>query len=179
MTHSVGMNKRKDLSGAVEMYKRGLSVGDVARTFGVSRQSMWKCLQRRGVAFRPQLKFDAENHFYRGGAVRNINWVAQKAIRRGILTVGPCEVCGLSPDDSGGRQRIHAHHDDYNKPLSVRWLCKAHHDDWHKIHRPTPRTTPKRTASEIGAIGGRAAQAKMTDSERAIRMQAVRDARRK
>lgn len=160
------------------MYERGLSVGDIAIAFGVSRQSMWKCLYRRGVSFRSQLRFKADNHFYRGGAVRNIKWVAQKAIRRGVLIVGPCEVCGLQPYSSNGRQRIHAHHDDYNKPLSVRWLCKTHHDEWHKHNRPIPRLTPKRTASEIGVIGGRAAQAKMTQAERVIRMRAVRDARR-
>lgn len=27
---------------------------------------------------------------------------------------------------------IHAHHDDYNYPLSVRWLCPLCHAAWHK-----------------------------------------------
>lgn len=171
------MKQQTDMSAAVEMYQRGLSIGDVANAFGVTRQSMWKCLRRRGVAFRPHLRFNADNHFYRGGAVRNIKWVAQKAILRGVLVVGACEVCGLPPDDSSGRQRIHAHHDDYNRPLAVRWLCKKHHDEWHKQNRPIPKTTPKRTASEIGAIGGKAAQAKMSTKERADRMAAVRAAR--
>ena len=37
----------------------------------------------------------------------------------------PCEVCGAPAE---------AHHDDYNKPLEVRWLCFKHHREWHKIH---------------------------------------------
>ncbi len=173
------MNKQKNMAAAVEMYNRGLSVGDVAKAFGVSRQSMWKCLRRRGVAFRPQLRFDSSNHFYRGGAVRNINWVAQKAIRRGILVVGSCEVCGLTPDDSTGRQRIHAHHDDYNKPLDVRWLCKTHHDEWHKHNKPITNTTPKRTAAEIARIGGKAAWAKLSESERRDKLTVLHEGNRK
>lgn len=36
----------------------------------------------------------------------------------------PCEICGKS--------KVHAHHDDYLKPLNVRWLCQAHHSQWHR-----------------------------------------------
>ena len=37
----------------------------------------------------------------------------------------PCEICGAKAE---------AHHDDYEKPLEVRWLCFKHHREWHKIH---------------------------------------------
>lgn len=47
------------------------------------------------------------------------------AIRDGRLERGACEV----GDDCSGP--IHAHHDDYSKPLDVRWLCKRHHDAFH------------------------------------------------
>ena len=36
----------------------------------------------------------------------------------------PCEKCG--------NDKTHAHHDDYLKPLNVRWLCAACHCAWHK-----------------------------------------------
>lgn len=45
------------------------------------------------------------------------------AIRRGELIRGPCEVCGEAKTDG--------HHDDYSKPLSVRWLCRTHHIEAH------------------------------------------------
>ena len=46
------------------------------------------------------------------------------AIKQGRLVKQPCDVCG-SKD-------VHAHHDDYLKPLNVRWLCSAHHSQWHR-----------------------------------------------
>ena len=36
----------------------------------------------------------------------------------------PCCECGTD-------KSVHAHHDDYLKPLNVRWLCAAHHSQWH------------------------------------------------
>jgi hypothetical protein len=45
------------------------------------------------------------------------------AIRTGRLARQGCEVCG---------DRAHAHHDDYSKPLDVRWLCSQHHTDHHR-----------------------------------------------
>lgn len=41
------------------------------------------------------------------------------AVLVGMLTKGPCEVCGIT--------RVDAHHEDYTKPLEVRWLCREHH----------------------------------------------------
>ena len=48
-------------------------------------------------------------------------------IRTGRMRRQPCEVCGSS--------RVHAHHDDYSKPLEVRWLCPKHHAEHHKKER--------------------------------------------
>lgn len=49
----------------------------------------------------------------------------QTAIRKGLLIRQPCERCGST-------ERIHAHHDDYSKPLDVMWLCPLHHRQRHK-----------------------------------------------
>jgi hypothetical protein len=51
--------------------------------------------------------------------------IVARAIRGGKLFPEPCEICG-----SFGN--IHAHHDDYDKPLNVRWLCATCHCLWHK-----------------------------------------------
>jgi ribosomal protein S27AE len=45
------------------------------------------------------------------------------AIQEGLLVRQPCEICGDEPAD--------AHHDDYDKPLDVRWLCRKHHMQEH------------------------------------------------
>jgi hypothetical protein len=46
-----------------------------------------------------------------------------RAKRKGILVPGPCE---RGPEGCGPG-KVHAHHDDYAKPLKVRWLCARHH----------------------------------------------------
>lgn len=52
-------------------------------------------------------------------------------IRRGRVIRGKCEVCQ--------DYNTQAHHDDYSKPLDVRWFCEKHHLSHHgKIIRNTP-----------------------------------------
>jgi hypothetical protein len=45
----------------------------------------------------------------------------------------PCETCG-NPD------KTVAHHDDYNKPLEIRWLCRTCHRAWHRHNKPIEKT---------------------------------------
>jgi sterol desaturase/sphingolipid hydroxylase (fatty acid hydroxylase superfamily) len=45
------------------------------------------------------------------------------AIKTGKLIRLPCEICGAPKTD--------AHHDDYAKPLEIRWLCRSHHREHH------------------------------------------------
>jgi hypothetical protein len=46
------------------------------------------------------------------------------AVANAELTRKPCEVCGDNTVD--------AHHDDYTRPLDVRWLCRKHHVEHHR-----------------------------------------------
>lgn len=47
----------------------------------------------------------------------------QRALVSGKLEKQSCEVCGTTKFD--------AHHDRYNEPLNVRWLCRRHHVKLH------------------------------------------------
>lgn len=47
-----------------------------------------------------------------------------RALKSGRLVQQPCEVCG--------KEKSVAHHEDYTKPLDVKWLCTLHHWAEHK-----------------------------------------------
>jgi hypothetical protein len=55
----------------------------------------------------------------------------ERAVRRGTLIRKVCEVCG--------KRNSEAHHDDYSKPLDVRWLCRKHHAEHHRKQRDAMR----------------------------------------
>jgi hypothetical protein len=53
------------------------------------------------------------------------NSIRDKKIERKFI----CSIC-LST------KKIEGHHDDYTKPLDVRWLCEACHKEWHRHNKP-------------------------------------------
>jgi hypothetical protein len=59
-------------------------------------------------------RFEQENRH-----VAEVRYIVQVARRLGWLKRQPCEVCGDPSTD--------AHHENYAKPLAVRWLCRTHH----------------------------------------------------
>ncbi len=50
--------------------------------------------------------------------------ITTRAIIKGNLILGPCVECGTTED-------LHAHHEDYSKPLEVTPLCGTHHRQLH------------------------------------------------
>ena len=48
---------------------------------------------------------------------------AYKAIRIGKVTRQPCESCGS--------ESAQMHHDDYSRPLDIKWLCRRCHERQH------------------------------------------------
>lgn len=132
---------QEQVDESVRMYEAGMSCGDIGAYFGVSRQSMWDLLRRR-TDMRGKKRKGADNHFHRGGtkADPRAHDLVERAIKKGVLTnPGSCESCGASPRFKDGRTGVQAHHDDYNKPLEVRWLCQPCHHEWHKHNTATPR----------------------------------------
>ena len=66
----------------------------------------------------------AKNDYAKRYPIRKIaSSFVGNAIRDGRLKKEPCEICG--------KKRVHAHHDDYYKPMEVRWLCIKHHNEYH------------------------------------------------
>jgi hypothetical protein len=90
---------------------------------------------------------------YRDPTKTRTHSMVVRALKDGRLIKGVCEVCG-SVD-------VQAHHDDYSKPLTVRWLCILHHAQRHaedrRIQRMSLCTVPNTT---MGALACRASNNK-------------------
>lgn len=56
-------------------------------------------------------------------------WKARQALRnaifRGKIKKQLCLICN--------EKKVEAHHDDYSKPLEVKWLCTIHHKTLHGV----------------------------------------------
>lgn len=60
-----------------------------------------------------------------------VNFISRQitflAVKAGIIKRTPCEVCGA--------KKVQGHHDNYYKPLEVRWLCPKHHGEFHRKYQ--------------------------------------------
>ena len=74
--------------------------------------------QRDSERYHRQRKHDDE-YLAQKAAVLKVS----RAVRAGRLRRQPCEACGSTD--------VQAHHDDYSRPLDVRWLCTKHHASEH------------------------------------------------
>jgi hypothetical protein len=73
-------------------------------------------------------------------ARRKLRW----AVDSGKLVRLPCLVCG-NPKSEG-------HHEDYNKPLEVVWLCRIHHEEVHHAYQNAQSN--QGTKNNESGIGG-------------------------
>lgn len=53
--------------------------------------------------------------------------LARRALAHGEIARQACETCGAHAE---------MHHDDYSRPLEVRWLCRLHHMAVHYPQEP-------------------------------------------
>jgi hypothetical protein len=79
--------------------------------------------QRHAAEYRAENKFYVEK-FPEKHRARSLVYLH---VKKGKLTRKPCEECALP--------FVEAHHDDYSKPLDVRWLCASHHMLLHAARR--------------------------------------------
>lgn len=60
---------------------------------------------------------------------RSAHIIVGNAVKSGKLIKSKiCENCNKESS------RINGHHDNYDEPLNVRWLCSKCHAEWHKEH---------------------------------------------
>lgn len=74
---------------------------------------------RANAAYRKRYPMKYAAHKIVGNALRDAK----------LFKAEGCEICG-------GVKKLEAHHDDYTKPLDVRWLCEDHHKEWHRENEP-------------------------------------------
>jgi len=125
-----------DQKTAEWLYHSGYSLKSCGKALGVSYSSIWRLFKRLDLPRRHSVGTGKDNRFYRGGGFPDKKlqkWAHNKlrsAIRNGTLKREPCEKGCVSVDMRDGRSSVQAHHDDYNKPLEVRWLCvKCHYKE--------------------------------------------------
>jgi len=110
--------KRDPMVGVMMRLNLGTS-GHPGRTG--EKSHLWKGGKSTRHARRlPNLKIQEWNHPEKSLAYDAVYYAKQT----GRLEAQPCEVCGET-------KNVHAHHDDYSKPLEVRWLCPKHHRALH------------------------------------------------
>jgi ribosomal protein S27AE len=92
------------------------------KPLGSPRQDLTRRERARRWRLNNKDKVDAIRNRY--PEKRRANHAVFHAVRSGRLQKQPCEKCGTV-------DRVNAHHDDYSKPLEVRWLCPKHHSEVH------------------------------------------------
>ncbi len=117
--------RKASKDGYTAACKACLSSYDKARANNASRVKAREEYAKsdRGIAAGVAAR---QRYIDRNPVKRKAHIIVGNAIRDGKLHKQPCEECGNS--------KVHAHHDDYAKPLNVRWLCPAHHSQWHEVN---------------------------------------------
>jgi len=126
-----------NIDEAARLYEQGKNLFELQDIFKVAHQNIYVQLKKMGVRFRGIPKGE-DSSMYRGGsrADRTVVSKVAHAIRRGEL-VRPdvCSECDDSGTFKDGKSKVEAHHDDYNYPLAVRWLCRKCHHNWHRNNK--------------------------------------------
>ena len=86
---------------------------------GVSQRAC-KNWRKKNPDYYIEYDLDPENH-HRKLARLKLN----AAVRYGKVEKLPCKMCGNT--------KVEGHHEDYDQPLQVVWLCKKDHEEFHRL----------------------------------------------
>lgn len=109
------LNKCKECARADALANRAKNI-DRIRAYDIDRSKSPQRIASRTAATREWRSRDKR----RAAA----HTAVARAIRNGVLTKCNCERCGSA--------NTLAHHEDYDKPLDVMWLCQPCHKARHK-----------------------------------------------
>lgn len=134
------MGKRVSVDAALVahgLYMQGLTLVEVAPSCGITAPALWRVFRRLGLQMRPMPQYVS-----RGAASDERSRAYFRHLVRSGALVRPetCSECGTRPGPriDGKPGRIQGHHDDYNFPEQVRWLCAKCHSRWHKHNQAIP-----------------------------------------
>jgi hypothetical protein len=94
---------------------------------------------------RPQGGKGGKHPYERGCPKEKARRKIRYEIKMGRILRQPCEICGAEAQ---------AHHDDYSKPLDVRWFCPKHHKEHHWISLDAPLQKQYTPGSAEERVGG-------------------------
>lgn len=113
------------------LFATGMSQVSISKIYGISRQYVSLILKGSGLTVGTRKTITTIDPNRRKAMTDRAHKLVREAVKAGFIKPLPCEVCGET-------NKIHAHHDDYRFPLSVRWLCRSHHHAWHGRNMAKP-----------------------------------------
>ena len=108
----------------VRRLKLEAELGEIEARLHASKSDQRESERERRASGRYIPSQEAKNAWAkRNRHKKSANCKVGRQISRGLLQKQPCEICAST--------NVQAHHDDYARPLDVRWLCVKHHAEHH------------------------------------------------
>ncbi len=112
-------NKRKNRKETIDglYFNEGLSMEAIGKRLRICKGRVHQILRETAQQYATQISARQK---------------VANAIKTGRLIRLPCEICGAVKSEG--------HHEDYEKPLEVLWLCRKHHSALHKGKLDIPQS---------------------------------------
>lgn len=146
----------QDVDYAIELYNSGATIPDIAHLFDFTKQAISQRFKKRGVKRRPPvipmtvfeiIEERKRKNYLTDEEIKKRNkayLVVAKARQEELLPRKPCAVCG--------EPKSQAHHDDYDKPLDITWLCMACHHQWHNKYGRGMNMNPPKSKDALKSL---------------------------